>query len=300
MTITDKWILSRLADTITDVTELLDEFKFNEPLTAIYRFFWNDFCDWYLEWIKPRIKRVDSDENLNAERGTLDADIAQNVLAFVLDQTLRLLHPFVPFITEGIFKKLNEIAPERKLGNIAEAKASEALVVAQWPQKLDSLENPDVEEQISIVQSVIRSIRDIRNKYNMTPKKTLTASANAPEAVSAILNDNSNLICYLAGLTDFKAAPDIEKPAGSAATIDNEIHIYVHDVIETEAERNRLEKQKQQLLNMLKPVQAKLQNENFLSKAKPDIVMQAGEKLTELTEQLATIEKHITELETGG
>ncbi|NIO56766.1 MAG: class I tRNA ligase family protein, partial [Candidatus Latescibacteria bacterium] len=91
MDITDRWILSRLAKTISEVTESLDKFKYSEPLSSLYRFFWNDFCDWYLEWVKPRMQ----DEQKKP--------IAQNVLAFVLDQTLRLLHPFVPFITEGIF-----------------------------------------------------------------------------------------------------------------------------------------------------------------------------------------------------
>ena len=107
MTITDKWILSRLAQTITDVTKQLDEFKYSEPLAQLYRFFWNDFCDWYLEWIKPRFQ----DE--------YQKPIAQNVLAFVLDQILRLLHPFVPFITEGIFQKLNETVPIRKLKGLS-------------------------------------------------------------------------------------------------------------------------------------------------------------------------------------
>jgi valyl-tRNA synthetase len=108
MTITDKWILSRLAATAADVTEQLDQFKYSEPLSQLYRFFWNDFCDWYLEWMKPRMQ--DSEQK----------PIAQNVLAFVLDQTLRLLHPFVPFISEGIFQKLNEVAPARTLNGLTQ------------------------------------------------------------------------------------------------------------------------------------------------------------------------------------
>ncbi|MHC4724557.1 MAG: valine--tRNA ligase, partial [Planctomycetota bacterium] len=97
MTLTDKWILSRLARTVAVVSNSLDAFKYSEPLSELYKFFWNDFCDWYLEWAKPRMQ----DEH--------QKPIAQNVLAYVLDVTLRLLHPFIPFITEGIFKKLNEI-----------------------------------------------------------------------------------------------------------------------------------------------------------------------------------------------
>ena len=127
LTITDKWILSRLARTIAEVTDGLDEFKYNEPLNALYKFFWNDFCDWYLEWAKPRMSDA------------AQKPIAQNVLAFVLDQVLRLLHPFVPFITEGIFQKLNEIAPKRGLKGIAELTAQRHLVMADWPKRIDSL-----------------------------------------------------------------------------------------------------------------------------------------------------------------
>jgi valyl-tRNA synthetase len=151
MTIADQWILARLADTIADVTELLEDFKFNEPLTAIYKFFWNDLCDWYLEWIKPRM------------RDPQQRHIPQNILAVAMDQTLRLLHPFVPFITEGIFQKLNELVPTRKLTGLIEPESSAAMIVAQWPQRIDVLENPDVEEKIAIIQSVIRAIREIRN-----------------------------------------------------------------------------------------------------------------------------------------
>ncbi|MGD9110353.1 MAG: valine--tRNA ligase, partial [Phycisphaerales bacterium] len=108
MTLADKWILSRLATVIAETTDCLDKFKFSEPINGLYKFFWNDFCDWYLEWAKPRIQ----DEQQKS--------IAQNVLAFVLDQILRLLHPFIPFITEGIFQKLNELAPQRKLKDLIE------------------------------------------------------------------------------------------------------------------------------------------------------------------------------------
>jgi len=152
MTAVDKWILSRLAKTIADVSSGLDEFKFSEPLSVLYKFFWNELCDWYLEWIKPSMN--------DAEQ----RPIAQNVLAFVLDQVLRLLHPFVPFITEGIFQKLNEVAPVRKLNGLAESGQGGVLAVAQWPSSLDGFVNEDIERRISEVQNVIRQIRNIRSK----------------------------------------------------------------------------------------------------------------------------------------
>ena len=285
MTITDRWILSRLAKTIAETSESLDEFKYSEPLSQLYKFFWNDFCDWYLEWVKPRMQNEQQ------------KPIAQNVLAFVLDQTLRLLHPFVPFITEGIFQKLNEIAPGRKLKGLAKAKEAEALVIAEWPEGLDSFVNEDIEKQISIIQSPIRAVRDIKNKYNILPGAMSTSSANAPVEIANVLNSNADLICHLAGLKEFTAGVNIEKPRNAATAIVDDVQLYVHDVIDVEAERCRLEKQKHEIENAIKPVYSKLNNESFVTKAKPQVVEQAREKLAELTEQLETIEKHLLELE---
>jgi len=284
MDITDKWILSRLTDTIAETTRSLDEFKYSEPLALIYRFFWNDFCDWYLEWAKPRMQ----DERKKP--------IAQNVLAFVLDQTLRLLHPFVPFITEGIFQKLNEIAPIRRLEGLMEAKNTVALVVAEWPQHVDSLRDPDAEKQIDIIQTVIRTIRDIRSNRNIPPKELLAVSVKSQQEIAGILNRNAELINQLAGLKEFKAGTDIVKPANAAVSIADVTEIYVHEAIDPEAEQRRFEKQKQQIEKAKESVEAKLANENFVTKAKPEVVAQARAKLAQLIEQLETVEKHLSEL----
>jgi valyl-tRNA synthetase len=284
MTITDKWILSRLAKTITDVTEALDEYKYSEPLAQLYKFFWNDFCDWYLEWIKPRMQ----DE--------YQKSIAQNVLAFVLDQTLRLLHPFVPFITEGIFQKLNEITPVRGLKGLAEAKKSKALVVAEWPKQLNSLVNEDVERQIAIIQSPVRAFRDMKNKYNIPNPEMVSASASVPAEILSSLKTNAELICQMAGLKEFNPGTDIPKPAKAAVSVVEGLSFYMHNVIDPEAERQRLEKQKDEIEKAKKAVEARLNNENFVAKAKPQIVAATRDKLVELTEQLKLLEKHLSEL----
>ena len=284
MAITDKWILSRLAKAIAETNESLDEFKCSEPLTQLYRFFWNDFCDWYLEWIKPRVKEEKQ------------RPIAQNVLAFVLDQTLRLLHPFVPFITEGIFQKLNEIAPVRQLQGLAEAKKSRALVIAEWPKELDFFVNEDIEKQIAILQSSIRAYRDIKSGDNIPPSAMLGASARVPEEFVDFLNTNSELICHLARVKQFAAAHDTKKPENAATAIVNDMEFYLHIERAPEAERARLEKQKLQVEKAKKAVEAKLADENFVTKAKPEVVAKARGKLAELTEQLETIEKYLAKL----
>jgi len=282
--ITDKWILSRLAKTISEVTESLDKFKYSEPLTQLYRFFWNDFCDWYLEWIKARMQ----DEQKKPT--------AQNVLAFVLDQILRLLHPFIPFITEGIFQKLNEITPVRRLEGIAEAKKSEALVTAEWPQKIDALRDANADKEIEIIQAAIRAVRDIRNSRNIPPSETLVVSAKSQQQSVDILSRNAELIEQLAGVKEFKAGIDIAKPANAAVAIADMTEVYVHDAVDPEAERLRFEKQKQQIEKAKNVVEAKLANKDFVTKAKPKVVAAAKNKLAELTKQLKTVEKHLSEL----
>ena len=284
MTITDKWILSRLAQTTKNVTKMLDNFQMSEPLMEIYRFFWNDLCDWYLEWIKSRIKDPSQ------------KDVPQNVLAFVLDMTLRLLHPFVPFITEGIFQKLNEIAPQRGLKGLIEFKKTDALIIADWPAGMDKFVEEKIESEIGIVQEVVRAIREIRNKYTVPPGKKLAASANAPDKLSKILNGNGDLICDRAGLDKFIASPKEIKPENAAAAVVEQIQVFVEGLIDAEAERKRLEKQKEEILAGVKSNEAKLANENFISRAKPEIVQKTKERLAELTKQLEAIEKNLAEL----
>ena len=284
MDITDRWILSRLARTIREVTQALDQFKFSEPLAQLYKFFWNDFCDWYLEWIKPRMQ--DGQQR----------PIAQNVLAFVLDHILRLLHPFVPFITEGIFQKLNETVPVRGLTGIAEVENSEALVIAEWPKAIESIIDSDAEKQIESVQTVICLIRDIRSKTNKPPSEMLVVSAKLQQETVEVLNRNANLIRYLAGVREFVAGITTVKPANAAVAIADATEVYVHDVREPQKERLKLEKQKREIEDAKRAVEAKLANENFVSRAKPQVVARAKERLAELSEQLAAIEKHLSEL----
>lgn len=283
MDITDKWILSRLVKTVSEVTNSLENFKFNEPLSSLYKFFWNDFCDWYLEWTKPRMQ----DE--------AKKPIAQNVLAFVLDQVLRMLHPFVPFITEGIFQKLNEIAPARKLEGLADAQSSDALVAAKWPELHDSLINQQVENDVVLIQNLVRAIRDIENKYNVTNVEEV--SANAQGSIVTLLNDNAWMICLSAYAKKFSVGECISKPENAATAIVEGIQIFVHNAVDVEAEIARLKKQKEQVENAKKGTEAKLANDNFVNKAKPEVVAQAREKLFQLTEQLETILKHLSELE---
>ena len=281
----DRWILSRLHKTIAEVTQQLDEFKFSEPINALYKFFWNELCDWYLELIKPRMWD-------DRYKGT-----AQRVLAYVLDCSLRMLHPFLPYITEGIYQHLNTLMPDRGLANIAELAASDALVTAAWPQANEALFDQAAEDELAVVQDAIGLIRELRTKNQVPPKDKVEVTIKATEELSATIANQIGLICNIAGLKQLNCFTELEvRPENAAVAIGKGIEIFVHDVVDTDAERNRLEKQKQQLEKGIKGVEGKLANENFVSRAKPEVVESERARLADMKEQLADVEKNLAAL----
>ncbi len=223
--------------------------------------------------------------------------IAQNVLAFVLDETLRLLHPFVPFISESIYQKLNETAPERGLAGLCEIEFCDALVVARWPNRLDNLVNEEAESKIVFLQEAIRAIRDVKSKYNKPLREKVCVSIKADGGIAETLSQNSSLVEQLAGAEQLSAGASTIKPANAAVSVLSDAsEIYVHDMIDPEAERKRLEKQKQDIEKARRAVESKLSNENFVNKARPEVVERAREKMTDLSEQLRTVQKHLSQL----
>ena len=281
----DRWILSRLHKTIDEVSQQLDEFKFSEPINALYKFFWNELCDWYLELIKPRMW----DDRF---KGT-----AQRVLAYVLDCSLRMLHPFLPYITEGIYQHLNTLMPQRGLAGIAELPASDALVTAAWPEAVKDLYDQKAEDEIAVVQDAIGLIRELRTKNQVAPKDKVEVTIKASDEMAAIIAGQIGLICNIAGLKQLNCFTELEvRPNNAAVAVGKGIEIFVHDVVDVEAERNRLEKQKQQLEKGIKGVEGKLGNENFVSRAKPEVVESERARLADMKEQLADVEKNLAAL----
>jgi valyl-tRNA synthetase len=281
--ITDRWILSRLADTSRQVTEDLCAYRFNPPLVRLYKFFWNELCDWYLEWCKPRMA--------DPQR----RPIAQCVLAFVLDQSLRLLHPFLPFITEGIFQHLNRVCPQRSLPGLVELPGSAVLAVACWPSGLEHLLDPATEQAIGLIQEVTRVVREIRNARSVAPSRRLKVSVNIDQEMADILARNAALVAQLACLAELTAGPQIGKVATAAVGILDGAEVYVHDVVDLKQERNRLERQRQQIQSSIRSLQEKLSSD-FASKARPEVVQQARTRLAQLEEQLAAVDRHLADL----
>jgi len=278
----DRWILSRTARAVDQVTGGLEAYNPSSAISSAREFFWSELCDWYLELIKPRMK----DEN--------GAGLARQVLAAVMDQVLRLLHPFTPFITEMIWSRLGEQAPERGVESAFER--SELLIQAAWPARRPEWVDEKLEGEFAFMQEVIRAIRDIRGKYNVAPRDTLRVRVRAEGESAAILGRLHPHVENLARLEEVEIAADAGRSADAATAVVRDVEIFVFGVVDVEKERTRLTKQRDQITGRLQGARRKLENENFLKKAKPEVVERERRRLDELETELATVERNLAEL----
>ena len=270
----DAWILSRLNATIRDVTAAVEAFRFNELADTLYHFTWDDLCDWYLEVAKGRI---------NAGEAAPKA-----VLAHCLDVLLRLLHPVAPFITEAIWERLNDVVPLR---GPSDEPAEAMLVGAQWPYADAAAINEPAERDFALLQELVRQVRNVRVQHNVAPSRTVSAAIEADGAVATLLSENLELLRGQAGIGEVTVSRQIaEPPANAAAVAASGAKLYVLDIIDVAAERDRLTKQAQTLRKGVGGIQAKLANENFLARAPADIVQRERDRLAKLQAELEAVE----------
>ena len=279
----DRWILSRLTRAIESVHRSLEEYNPAAAIGAAREFFWSELCDWYLELIKPRMR----------EEATTGA-AARQVLAFALDQILRLLHPLIPFITEAIWEKLGEQAPARGIDR--PLRVPPMLIHAPWPQARAEWRDAALEDRFDFVQGVIRSIRDIRNKYNIPPSRRLAVRIRAVGASADALDRAAHLVRHMASLESLEVAADTARPGDAAAAVVRDAEIYVCGVVDIEQERARLTKQREQLAGQIESSEKKLANEGFVSRAKPEVVEKERMRLADLKTQLAGIDANLKAL----
>ncbi len=278
-TVADKWILSRLADLSARVDEGLDAYEFGEVSRALYDFFWNEFCDWYIELAKSRLQAG------GEQRATV-----QRILVFVLDQALRLLHPMMPYVTEGIWRNLP----------LAEADRAESLMIAPWPDSsaLARFRDEGTERSISLVQEVIVAIRATRARYKLPPRQLLDVVVKAPQAEKMLLEGEEGLIRGLASVGTLTVDPAAEKPAHAASAVAANLEVYIalEGLVDFDAEAARLGKEREKLVSELTKLEKKLSNEGFLAKAAPEIIEKDRTKAAELAESLAIVEAQLAEL----
>ena len=258
--------------TITAVSENIDKFRVNDALDAAYHFFWHDYCDWYLEMIKPRLYNA-KDES---EKKT-----ALALASHVMKTSMELLHPFIPFITEEIWQHFR-------------AADEESVVISAWPQPDESALDEEAEESVHILQEAIGSIRNIRAEMNVPPGKRVSLFVEADTAHKEFLKSQLVHFASLARVEGIRdVPPDFDKTDAAMAVVKNiELFIPMADLIDRDKERQRLEKELQRLQGLEKALQNKLNNPNFLQKAPAQVVETERKKLQNIQENLQKVRQN--------
>jgi valyl-tRNA synthetase len=285
--IEDRWILSRLATTASAVTEHLEGYRFSDAVRAIYDFTWSEFCDWYLEMSKGRLRDADG------------RAVAQRVLIGVLDAILRLVQPIMPFVAESIWQALAEAAPRRGLP--APTEAAESVVIAPWPAFPEEWKDAAMEARMALMQELVRVVREVRNRYQIDARTPLDASVRCPETTADDLRALVPFITSLAGVGRLECGPAMAKPRQSATHVHPQFESYVSLVglIDPAAETKRLEKELAEKLKHLQAARGKLGNSNFVDRAPAEVVQQQRDMVEDLQKQVQAIEENLRELREG-
>jgi len=258
----DQWIRGRLNQVIREVEASLEAYAFNEATHALYQFVWHEFCDWYLELIKPSLY-----PNEEKKRRVL----TQRTLLEVLDAILRMLHPFMPFITEEIWQQL----PGRK--------ENESIMMAEFPRPHPRYDKEKAADRMGLIIEVITALRNIRGEMNLPPGEQIVALLRSKnEEVRKTLCDQQSFIQTLARVKELTLGQDLEKPLYSAFVVVRDVEIFVPmDRSRMEEERKRLQKEIQKIEKEIAFVGKKLSNEQFLAKAPPEVVQEEKEKASQ-------------------
>ena len=250
-TLADKWILTRLNQTIGKVTELFEKFEFGEAGRLLYRFIWDDFCDWYIEMSKETLAGDDEAAKLTT----------RSILVYVLDNTLRLLHPIMPFVTEEIWQSVPHVG--------------ESLVVATYPTVHPEQMDEKAAEEMEFLMDFIRSVRTVRNEMNTPLSKPINIIAKVSDAAHyAILKENESYIARFSNPEEFVYGEDVEAPSDAVTSVITgaEIYLPLAGLINIEDEIARLEKEAEKLQQEVDRVEKKLSNEKFVAKAPVAVV----------------------------
>ncbi len=275
--VADRWILARLNETVAKVTDLFDRFEFGEAGRQLYNFIWDDFCDWYIEMSKETLYG----ENEAAKQTN------KAVLVYVLDQSLRLLHPIMPFVTEEIWSKLPY--------------EGTSLVVASYPVVEASFEDEKAIVGMGVLKELIRSVRNIRAEVNTPLSKPITLLIQTNDsAIEAFLQQNTNYIERFCNPEELVIAPDLQAPelAMSAVLTGATIYLPLAGLINIEEEISRLEKELAKWQQEVKRVQGKLANERFVANAPADVVEQERAKEADYLAKETAVKERIAQLKT--
>ncbi len=285
----DRWILARLSRTIRRYHECIASYQFSASVKELRDFFWDSLCDWYIELTKPRLSGASS-----------NSGAAKQVLALCLDQVLRLWHPTIPFITENLWQQLNAVAPRRGLPGIAALKTDGNLILAQFPplEGYPALDDEAILATFAELQDATRGVRDLRSQCGVSPKERVTASVVVPADHIEFFQAQAHIVRHMAGIGELHVLTDARRPRNAASITKGKLRIFVHDISNDEAEKDRAAKQIAVLEKQIAGAQAKLSNAQFVAHADPEVVEAERRRMGDLIAQRTSLHSHLSELNT--
>jgi len=273
----DRWILTRLGQVAEEITQAIEGFHFNDAANLCYHFIWHEFCDWYLEMAKQGLYGKDRDLKESTKA------VAQKVLM----GALKLLHPFMPFVTEEIWEKLPG--------------TEGSIMIARFPEASDYIKDENALKEMNLLMGVITGIRNIRGEMNISPSKKVNILIDVAEKEEAdFLSSNLVHIKTLAKVEDATIASGIPKPEASATAVfgQNQIHVLLKGILDFQEERKRLGKQIEKIEKDIEVSNRKLSNRGFLKKAPAEIVEEVREKVETMTLKLEKLNQNLQFFET--
>jgi valyl-tRNA synthetase len=274
----DRWILSRLNKTIQDINQYMERYRFNSSIKALYDFVWHDFCDWWVELVKQRFALPE---------GSTEKIQAQRLALLLLENILKLLHPFMPFVTEEIWHRLYHLEPHD---------LSQTLMKTKWPESAPEYIDSELEERMQRVQDVVSAIRNIRSGVNIPPAKKASVLLKVDKKdLLKTVDENKHYILNLGRVDQLKMGQRIKRPPKVASSVikDMEVFVLLEGLIDPEKERKRLEKEIQRVTNLLDKTNKKLSNDYFLKKAPKNVIQKEKTKKEDYQKILDKLNKNL-------
>ncbi|GMO41171.1 MAG: hypothetical protein Ta2B_20940 [Termitinemataceae bacterium] len=285
----DNWIYARLQRAAKTIANAFVSYRYNEAAAAAYEFFWNDFCDWYVEATKISTKCDDDTEK----------DRSVSLLLNVLCECLKLLHPLLPFVTEEIYGKLPDCA-----------KQNDAMLIVQRYPSPDNLPKlsadiQSIENNFSVVQNIISAIRTLRSECTITPEKKINVTLKVESASFTFVKENAALISLLASLGDLQIEGESESdrpcgtPQGAVGLAGSgfEAFVFIAGIVDIAALKAKWTSSIEKDKKYIKQIEAKISNENFIKNAQPQLVQAEKDKLKEVNDRISKIEVYLKEVD---
>jgi len=272
--LSDKWIIKKLDDTIENINENFEKYKFNEIAKSIYDFVWSDYCDWYIEIIKSRLNSDDIE----------DKKIAFSIALMIFKKALQLIHPFAPFISEELWNRFKSEQNELDI------------IVSEWPKKSQFVFTEEIKNKFEQLKNLINKIRNVRSEMNIPLSKNSDLLIKSKK--SLLIYDNRQLIMDLSNVEKITFDNNLVRPKKSAMIINNLIEIYIplDEIINIEAEKIRIQNKINDLKSLLININLKLNNKNFILKAPKQIINKETKKVKDMEENLIKLNQSMNYL----